>query len=340
MDAVFLVAFVALPVVAFVKVRSTTWLVIHLVAAISVAGVLVGLARDRGYSWTMPGLQWMLLLSLAVVTALAWLRPPKRRTPLRRQFVTVLLPAALVGAFVVLVTTLWTDRPAFYNPVSYLIGHSVAEDNAKWLDFASQMASGNPIVQAVPMGGPLQLVVVFVATLMAVLSTILLGGVNEVAVAANAVIFSEYVMVMLVPLMLAPLADLRLRRSATSPKRDRAWIPWPFIWLAALVIGSASLLVTAYGHLTLQFTFLIATLWSATFLAGTRLPRARLLTSLAVAAGMTVWLPLNVLAIVLLGGLLVLLVARPVREGIRSLDVVGLVLWRVVAVSLLSLIHI
>jgi hypothetical protein len=58
--------------------------------------------------------------------------------------------------------------------------------------------------------------------------------------------------------------------------------------------------VTAYGHLTLQFTFLIATLWSATFLAGTRLPRARLLTSLAVAAGMTVWLPLNVLAIVLL----------------------------------------
>ncbi len=44
------------------------------------------------------------------------------------------------------------------------MGHAVAEDNAKWLDFTALFASGVPIDQSVPMGGPLQLVLVFVAT--------------------------------------------------------------------------------------------------------------------------------------------------------------------------------
>ncbi len=72
-----------------------------------------------------------------------------------------------------------TAEPAFLHPVSFLIGHSNAEDNAKWLDFTSQLATGNPIDQAVAMGGPLQLFLTFVATAMGVVSQTYLGGYNE-----------------------------------------------------------------------------------------------------------------------------------------------------------------
>lgn len=333
MDAAFLVAFLALPVAAYVRARNLGWLAIYLGTAISVAGVLVGLARDLGHSWTMVELQWVTVVALLVVTLLAWVRPVPRSVPIRRQVLAVLMPMAMVVAVVFVVTTFLTEKPAFFHPVSFFIGHSVAEDNAKWLDFTSQLASGSPIVQSVPMGGPLQLLVVMVATAMAVVSMIVLGGVNQVAVAANAVVFSEFFMVALVPLALAPLVAFRLRLGTAGAKRGRTFIPLPFLWLSTVVVGCATLLVTEYGHLTLQFTFLIMSLWCATFLVKSKVPRARLLTSLIVAAGMTVWLPLNVLAVMILAGWLVILVGRAVRGGIKQLDVVGLVLWLLVTVS-------
>ena len=325
--------------IAFVRVRNLTWLAIHLAAIVSLAGVIVGFARDHGHLWTLTQLQWVLLAALAVVVLLAWLRPAPKRQSFRRQAATVLLPMAFVVVAVTVVTTFLTERPAFYNPLSYLIGHSVAEDNAKWLDFTAQLASGNPIEQAVSLGGPLQLMIVFVATALSVLSMVLLGGVNEVAVAANSVVFSEFLMVALVPLALAPIAEMRRPRGGAAPShgsgtKGQAWIPWPMVVLAALVVGSASLLVTGFGHLTLQFTFLIMVLWSATFLANPKLPRARLLTSLVVAAGVTVWLPLNVLAIVVLAGTLAALAARPLRQGLRALDGVGAAIWLAFAVCL------
>ncbi len=42
-----------------------------------------------------------------------------------------------LAAFLTVVTTWWTETPAFLTPVSFLMGHAVAEDNAKWLDFAA-----------------------------------------------------------------------------------------------------------------------------------------------------------------------------------------------------------
>jgi hypothetical protein len=333
LDAAFLVAFLALPVLAYVRSRNLGWLAIYLGASISVAGVLVGLARDLGHSWTMVELQWVTLASLLVVTALAWLRPVPGSVPMRRQVLGVLAPMALVGLVVFVVTTFMTQKPAFMTPVSYLIGHAVAEDNAKWLDFSSQLASGAPIVQTVPLGGPLQLLLVIVATAMSVVSMVVLGGVNQVAVAANTVVFGEFFMVMLVPLALAPLLDFRLRTEQAAKRVVRTLIPLPFIWLAAIVIGSVTLLVTEYGHLTLPFTFLIMALWSVTFLVNAKVPRARLLTSLIVAAAMTVWLPLNVLAVMILVGWLVILIGRAVRGGFARLDTVGLALTLIVTIS-------
>lgn len=332
MDVAFLVAYVGLIALAYWRARSLAWLSIAVVASVSVFGVLVNLGHDLDISWSRVPLQLLLLASLLAVAIASFLRPAPGLATWRRQAVTIGIPVVVLLVCFTVVTWVLTEEPAFLRPVSYLMGHATAEDNAKWLDFTAQLATGNEIVQAVPMGGPLQLTLTFVATLMGVLSLVMLGGYNEVAVAANTVVLGSYLLVALTPLALAPLAEVRVRPTGAGDARVR--IPWPYLWIAAGVLVSASLVVTDFGHLTFQYTLIVMALWSAAFLANPPFRRSRLLMSLAAAATMTVWLPLNAMAAVILLAWLVILVARVVRGGRSGLDLVATGLWLVVAVGL------
>ena len=334
LDAVLLVAYVALPLLSWWRSRSIAWTVIALTASISFFGAAVSFAIDHGHVWTRVQLQVVLLLALVVVAVIAFVRQSRRDAGMRRQFVVIVLPALLVGGFVAVLTIRLTSQLAFFTPVGYLMGHFQAEDNAKWLDFTSQLASGHGIVQGVPMGGPLELVLTGFATVMGVASQVLLHGYNEVAVAANTVVLGEYAMAILAPLALAPLAEARFKRPSADTAHGWVRVPGPLVWLGAGILVMAVVLVTEYGHLTWQFTAFISVLWVTTFLTGSKVPRARLLTSLVIAAGMTVWVPLNVLAILILVVAVVVLVAGGVLRGWRRLDWWGLALTLLVAIAL------
>ncbi len=324
-DLAFLIGYLLLAGLAFYWGRSTAWWVISIVASISIAGGIENLVISFDVHWTRTSLQLLLLAALAVPAALAWLRRGSPSWDLKRQALAVFAPTAVLLAFVIILTTRWTAGTAFEHPVGFLIGHSVAEDNAKWLDFTSQLASGHEIVQAIPMGGPLALVMVFVATLMGVVSWLLLGGYNEVAVAANTVVMGQYFLVIIAPLALAPLAEARLRR-----KGDDRRIPAPFIWLSAIVIAAGNLVAIGYGHLTFQFVVLVAVLWAAAFLADIDLLRARLLTSIAIIMAVTVWFPLNALSAFVLLACIGVVGARLVRR--REFDWVAIALIVVTAI--------
>jgi hypothetical protein len=332
-DFAFLIAYLALLVVSYVWVRSVSWLAIATAFSGTAFGLLVSFADEHGHHWTRVELQVVLLLSLLVVTGFALRRGRLQLAPIRRQFLAIIIPFVilLVGFFVI--TTFWTDVPAFLRPVGFLISHVSAEDNAKWLDFTSQFATGEPIIQSVTMGGPLELYLTFVGTLMGVISQVFLHGYNEVAVAANAVVFGEFLLVVLAPFALAPLVEARLRSRDGS---NRTRIPVPFIWLSILALASTVLLVTAYGHMTYQFTLIVCTLWAVTFLSQVKIKRARLITSLVVAGAMTVWFPLNMTALVVMAAWLVILVSRGIRQGRAGFDIPAFVAWLFFAICLWS----
>jgi len=325
----FLVAFLALPAIAYWRMRSVSWLVIAVAGTFGVFGAVINFAHDRGHFFTQIQLQWVLLiaLTLVVVVSLIW---PLRvsgfdRMSFRRQLLTIWLPVLLLILVFFYITTFMTGEPGFLRPVGYLIGHGEAEDNAKWLDFTAQWASGTPISQGVPLGGPLQLALTFIATIMAVVSEFTFGGVNQVAVAANTVVYGQFFMAAFAPFILAPMAEARF-----NGRR----IPSPYIWLGALVTAAAALVVINHGHLTLQFTFLMVGLWSAVFLAGLNVPRARLIASLAAAASLTVWLPLNGVAVVILLGWFIYLIRDLARRGFRHFDWISFALWSVVTIGI------
>lgn len=332
-DALFLLAYLALPVLTWWRSRSITWTVVALTASISLFGGLVGFFIDHVMLWNRATLQGVLLLALLAPTVLAFVRRPQQDAPRRLQLIAVMAPVAALAVYFAVVTTWWTETPAYLNPVSYLIGHSMAEDNAKWLDFTSALAAGGPIEQRVPMGGPLQMVLVFVATFMGVASQATLGGYNEVMVAANSVIYGEYLMVVIAPLALAPLVGARLLRPTARPGAQ-VRVPWPLIWVGVLVVVVTNLMLTAYGHLTLQFTVLVCVLWVSAFISWTQGARALLLTSMAVAVSMTVWLPMNAIA----GGVVLVwlaaLVARGIRGGRQQWDAIGIITVAFVALCI------
>ena len=330
-DAPLLILYVGLPLLALWRSRSITWTVIMLVASVSLVGAAVSFATDHLFLWQRAGLQWALLAALAVPAVLAFARRPSQESPRRYQFLALIVPVAILVVFFGVMTTWWTDVPAFSTPVNFLMGHSLAEDNAKWLDFTADFAGGAPIDQLVPMGGPLQLVLTFVATAMGVISSITLGGYNEVMVAANAVIYGQFMMVVISPLALAPLVGARLRApvvagpSVRCARLPQSRIPWPLIWLGSAVLVMTNLMLTAYGHLTLQYTILVCSLWISTFLVWSTVSRAQLLTSLSVAIGMTVWLPMNAIAAVILGGLMAFVIVRIASPGVGPRDWLSLV---------------
>ena len=340
MDAALLALYVALPVLTWIRVRSLAWTVVAIAGAGAAAGAMVNFVIDRGVELTRVQLQLILLAVLGVVFVLSLVRPWRGKAPISRQVLAVLLPSGLLLAGFLIITMRWTEEFAFLRPVSFLIGQATAEDNSKWLDFTAQWASGGGIDQPVPLGGPLQLYLTFVGTLLAVVSQVALGGFNEVAVAANAVVSGQFGLAMMMPFAFAPMAEAKFAAAGSADgsvgargRIPRGFIPLPGLWAGMLVLVVVSLAVVTYGHLTLQFTFLVAGLWVATFLSGSRVPRARLVTSLAAAASMTVWLPLNVIAIIIVVTWLVLYISRWARFGARSVDWWGAALLIVVAVG-------
>ena len=311
-NVAFLIAFLALPIAAFVLVRSLTFVVVGLTAAVAFVGAFINFTHDRGQRWDFLSLQVAVLIALLMVLAAALFYRRRLQgsaaVPFSRQMIAVIAPF-LVGLGFLILSRLWAaPTSGLYTGVGFLLVRQGAEDNAKWLDFAAQVATGNPIEQAVPLGGPLQLVMVMMATLLAVISQLSFGGINQVFVAANTVIYLEFVLVMLVPFIFAPIAEARFR--IASGNKTRGFIPAPLIWIGAFVMMTASLAVSGLGHMTLEFTFLVLGIWASVFIVGSKIPHAYVLTTLSVAIASLVWFPLTVITIPIFIGMAIYLVMK------------------------------
>jgi hypothetical protein len=294
-DILYLIAFLALPVISYLWVRSLTWLAIWIFASSAVVGSFIDFTIDMGRLWDFPSLKIAVLVMLVIVALAAFLsRSLKRTTSVKIQMLSIGAPIVVALLFVVLSRVLAIGHAGPWSAVGVFVQRIFSEDSAKWLDFAGQLMSGGLIDQAVPMGGPLQLAVVFTATIFSVISTLAFGGVNQVYVASNSILFLQFGLAALSPIVLAPLAELRLKDAG---KRIR--IPAPALWVGALALMAGSFAVSGMGHLTFQYSMLVVGLWFAVFLAGSQVQHARVLTSVSVAVLLVVWFPMLAVSVVL-----------------------------------------
>ena len=329
LDLMFAVAFVALPILALVITRGSAAFSVLMAVTVGVSGVLMQFLALTVQPFTFRGLQvWLTATLLILVGLAAWTR--------RRDLAPVSRSALLVGvgSSVVVAAAFATSRllapgqPGPLTGVGWLIERKSAEDNAKWLNTTAELASGVPVESSAAVGGPLLLVLVFAATMIGLASTLLYGGINEVAVASGTLILSEMLMAVVAAFALAPIVQARIRWTAGPGRRQRSTIPWPLGLLSVGILVTAVTLLLNYGHLTLQYTLLSLALWVSVFLAPVRGIAARTLATFAVVTTAEVWFPLNVLA---LGAVLALtalgawglLKGRPERRKFHAATAAG-----------------
>ena len=323
-DILYLIAFVTLPVISYFWVRSLTWLAIWIFAASAVVGSFIDLTIDSGRRWDLPSLQLALLITLVIVAVAAFFsRKLPRTASIKLQMLAIGAPIAVAVLFVVISRVLAFGHAGPWTAVGFFVQRINAEDNAKWLDFAGQLMSGAPIDQGVPMGGPLQLAVVFAATVFSVISTWAFGGVNQVYVASNSVLFLQFGLAALAPIVLAPFVEMgrkasRNSASKTAPPVPR--IPAPALWVGGIALMAGSFAASGLGHLTFQYAMLVVGLWFAVFLAGSQVPHARVLTSVTAAVLLVVWFPLLAVSVVIYAALVVYFIHAVItKRTIRSL---------------------
>ena len=316
-----LMAFLGLPVLSYFLTRNLTWTVAVTGAAYAVGGILISFSIASGARWNLAALQLALLVCLVLTVALSFfIGRRSTRFTLRHHLLSGIAPVIAVLMLVLVSRVLAALSGNWFTAVGFLIQRVSAEDNAQWLDFSSQLAQGGDIVQATPMGGPLQLFMVLMATMMASVSFVAFGGVNEVFVATNSVVYAEFGLAILAPLALVPLVELRRK---LVPGSSRRFLPAPVVWTGMLALVTASLAASGLGHLTLQFIFIPLTFWVAIFAVGSTSRQCGALATIGVVGSALVWFPVTPIAFVLLYGGLILLVGRLVRQ--RSFSACALV---------------
>ena len=314
LDIAVLGAFLVLLGLAIAWARSLAWVSVAFLVLVSLVGAAIQATLALDLRWTFRELQVGLLAGMAVIAGVAWWmhRSGRSGRNLRHQLLVIGIPILVLALVIIAMRLTAAGSPAPLSGVNWLAARPFAEDNAKWLNLAAQLASGRELEFNGYAGGPLVMIVVLMATVSAALSQVLLGGFNEMAVAVSAVIGTELLLVALAPLALAPFAEFGVPRKPLAPGATRMKVPPVAVWSGLLVSVPATAVLLGYGHLTLEYVLLVVALWSSTFLVGGR-SRARLLMSIVVIATSSVWFPLNGIALVLLIAGWVWVVARLVR---------------------------
>ncbi len=305
---IFVVLFTLLPILAWWISRNATLVVVSIAIGFGLAGNLVQTTIALGVGWTVYGLQLLgLLVLLIIVLMVTWLSRHEVVSlgSRRRQFLVLGVPALMIGVGLIVLRLMAPDSAGSLTAVGYLINHPLAEDNAKWLNLTSQLAQGSEITFNGYAGGPLLLVMSVVASLISVLSVIMLGGVNEVAVATNTLIGTQFLLIAIIPFVFAVFAQGKFQGLAEMKR----FVPVAATWTAMLVLVLASAVVTSYGHLSLQFILLVLVLWAGVFLLETPF-LLRLSATLLIATSASVWLPLNVLGFVIIVVTVVVVIRR------------------------------
>jgi len=311
-NLLFGISFIALIALAIIASRSMARFAIVTLFTVTVSGAFLQFLSYHSLSVTLGLTQWWLLVTALLLVGISFYYG-------RVAGVSALWSRAsnwiLIGSSSLITLAFLASRllaPGDLAPLSsvgYFVQKVAAEDNAKWLNATSQLANGSVIDTWANVGGPLLLVMSLGATLIGALSFLLYSSVNEVAVSAGSVIFTQVFFVVIAPFALAPIVEKTYRKITGG-----AQLPKLYSLLSIAILTASSAVLLTYGHITLQFTLIVVTLWIGAFLAPIAKFPTRLLTTMAVVATAMVWFPLAGLSLVILIGALIYF-ARGVFRG-------------------------
>ena len=264
-------------------------------AGFGVSGALLQFLGVRGTDFSLRGVQaWLsVTVALLVLASLLLRSRSDRRAPSSSAHRWPWIIAGVSVALFAASRALAPLAPAPLSSVGYLITRVSAEDNAKWVDASARLVGEAPLDTWANVGGPLVLLLTLAASIIAGVSQLLYGGVNEIAVSAGSPILAQHLLVIAAPFALTPLIG-----AAAKIRGTKQVLPIYLYLLGAGVLWLAVTVLLSLGHITLQYVLLVLTLWVSAFLRPVGLVRT--LASLSVATLAMVWFPLGPVSLVVI----------------------------------------
>jgi hypothetical protein len=313
-NLLFGIGLIALLALAIIASRSMARFVILTLFTVTVSGAVLQFLSSHSLAVTFGLTQWWLLVTALLLVALSFYygRAAGHSALWHRASNWILIGSSSLITLAFLTSRLLAPGDlAPLSSVGFFVQKVSAEDNAKWLNATSQLANSSVIDTWANTGGPLVLVMTLAATLIGAISFLLYGSVNEVAVSAGSVIFTQVFFVVIAPFTLAPIVEKTYRKISGG-----AQLPKLYSILSIAILTASTAVLLTYGHITLQFTLVALTLWMGAFLAPVASFPARFLTTLAIVAMAMSWFPLAGLSLMILFGALIYF-ARGVFRGTR-----------------------
>lgn len=294
----FVVAYAALVSLSFWRARNATSVVLGVGLIAALLGSAVQIAVALGVTVNLLGLQLLLLIALAGLLAYSWM-PGRSESRIRmrvsrRQRWLLVVPSALIAALLLILrATAWTASGPMTG-MAFLDAQSNTQDGAHWLNIASQLASGDALwLPDQTFAGPMLVLLTVSTTLAAAISQIVLGGVNEVAIAVNGVVLASLMLIAASPLALAPLAERRVRG-------PRAFALAAGVLFGVVILAMQSATIVATGNLSMQFALWAMVLWVASFFTSAPMSTGRVAGTIIAIGAATVWPSLAPLGLLLL----------------------------------------
>jgi hypothetical protein len=301
-NLLFSVGFMALIATAILVGRSLARFAILTLFTLTVSGaILQFLFSDSGVV-NLAFTQWWLLVTGIVLVVLSFMYGTRGKQAIggttlwhkSSNWILIGSSALITGAFLAS-RFLAPGELSPLSSVGFFVQKEAAEDNAKWLNATSQLADASIVDTWANVGGPLLLVMSLAATLIGAMSYLLYGAINEVAVSAGSVIFTQIFLVIIAPFALAPIVERTFKKVSGGKQ-----LPPLYSLMSIAILTASTAVMITYGHVTLQFTLLALTLWIAVFLAPIPGIPGRLFTTLSVIATAMVWFPMGGLSLILL----------------------------------------
>ena len=281
--------------------RKSYFVAVYLFGLVSIAGLCLEVWQFVAGLPSIPAAELVItFVAISLCLGIVYFTRNLERT-LNRGDITIFASIALLAGFLVANRLVINGR--IFSPlagVSRLVG---GEDNGKWLNFTSAVETGSPLQLQGGVSAGLAVLLFLTVALMKIVSALVLGGENQLAVTVQSVLIAHAALVVLAPLAISPLIELRSR--ATSILWGNSDQPQKAQTVGSLSLFFASIFLAVgvaaplnFGHLSLEYV-LVAITFSVTSILIYRDSPNRLLVSLVVfsVAGL-VWMPFTYLSLV------------------------------------------
>lgn len=277
----------------------------HLVGTLAISGLLLSAAESVLGLVTLAFSESIVMIVAAIVAALLI----ARSAPVERAPSQLLIELSVLGFSLLTLGTFIYARiqaaPLLENVFAGAGRIASAEDNAKWLNFASHVSTGELLdFKDGTTGGMAVLLMICVAA-SDVLAQVLFGGPNVTGAAIQGVLGAHTVVTVIAPMALIPVVGPILRmvsneRNSRSEASQRLLIVitlFSFVGASYWLTNSLAA-VSAFGHLSLEYIIVTLAFWLAAmvFVDPSKKTQFVLITLIGSGVGL-VWLPLPGLSI-------------------------------------------